>query len=107
MKRLNIYYSEIISSLITKPVKDLLDGLLEKEEESFIYTLTKLKNANETTRLRDIRENMKAYLYFKNLFFQIQNLALQLDLSMETIEYHAQFMIKARIFQISRREINT
>lgn len=104
VKQLNRHYSETIRDLITKPVKGLLDGLLEKEEESFIYTLTKLKNANETARLRDIRENMKAYLYFKNLFFQIQNLALQLDLSMETIEYHAQFVIKARIFQISRRE---
>ncbi|MEI7488027.1 MAG: DUF4158 domain-containing protein [Chryseobacterium sp.] len=104
MKQLNRHYSETIRDLITQPLKDLLDGLLEKEEESFIYTLTKLKNANETARLRGIRENMKAYLYFKNLFFQIQNLALQLDLSMETIEYYAQFVIKARIFQISRRE---
>lgn len=103
MKQLNRHYSETIRDLITQPLKDLLDGLLEKEEESFIYTLTKLKNANETARLRDIRENMKGYLYFKNLFFQIQNLALQLDLSMETIEYHAQFVIKARIFPTSSK----
>ena len=48
MKQLNRYYSETIKDLITQPVKDLLDGLLKKEEESFIYTLTKLKNANET-----------------------------------------------------------
>lgn len=104
LRKLDHYYFEIITSLITQPVQNLLDGLLEKEEEPFVYTLTRLKNPNETTRLRDIRENFKAYLYFKNLYFQIQDLVLQLDLSIEMIEYHAQFVIKARIFQIWRRE---
>lgn len=104
IRKLDYYYSQTISLLLTEPVQNMLDGLLEKEEESFVYTLTRLKNPNETVRLRDIRENFKAYLYFKNLYFQIQNLVLQLDLSIEMIEYHAQFVIKSRIFQISRRE---
>lgn len=104
VKTINEQYLITINSFLSETVQNLLDSLLEKQEQSFVYNLTRLRNANETLRLRDIRENIADYKNFKNLYQQINPITSKLSLSPETIEYYAQFVIKARVFQISRRE---
>jgi DNA-binding Xre family transcriptional regulator len=95
---------QLIDTLLTPSISKLLDNLLSKEQESFTYNITQLKHTNETIKLRDIRENIADYKKFKHLYHQIATITQRLDLSLEMIEYYAHFVIKARVFQISRRE---
>ena len=104
IKTLDEHYFELIDSLLTISTQNLLEGLLKKEEATSTYNLTKLKNPNETIRLRDIRENISDYNYFKNLFHQIEPITSKLELSTEVIDHYAQFVIRSQVFQVSRRE---
>jgi TnpA family transposase len=104
VKKVNNEYMQLIDTLLTPSISKLLDNLLSKEQESFTYNITQLKHTNETIKLRDIRENIADYKKFKHLYHQIATITQRLDLSLEMIEYYAHFVIKARVFQISRRE---
>ncbi|CAA7386633.1 Tn3 family transposase [Chryseobacterium fistulae] len=103
MKMLNNEYISVIDTFLTENTKYMLDRLLEKEEKYPIYNLTRLKTPAEKLSLRNIRDNISDYRYFKELFQELQSIIRHFDFSMEIIEYYALFVIRSQVFQISRR----
>ena len=85
----------------------LLDDLLEKlppdASGRSIHQLARLKNAQELMRLSIIRHNLSLLKDLKKRYQGLFPLLVQLDLSEEMIEYYAEYVLRADVFQVKRR----
>lgn len=85
----------------------LLDDLFEKlppdASGRSIHQLARLKNAQELMRLSIIRHNLSLLKDLKKRYQGLLPLLIQLDLSEEMIEYYAEYVLRADVFQVKRR----
>lgn len=85
----------------------LLDDLLEKlppdASGRSIHQLARLKNAQELMQLSIIRHNLSLLKDLKKRYQGLLPLLVQLDLSEEMIEYYAEYVLRADVFQVKRR----
>lgn len=92
---------------ITPEQTILLDDLLEKlppdASGRSIHQLARLKNAQELMRLSIIRHNLSLLKDLKKRYQELLPLLVQLDLSEEMIEYYAEYVLRADVFQVKRR----
>ena len=102
--------SEKVNSNLSVSNKGLLDALLLENNDSTIkdgkstmYRLTLLKKSNQSTKTSKIKENIRDYKLFKEMYTELFSIIDQIKLSTELIQHYAQFVIKSQVFQISRR----
>src|SRR5260370_15905324 len=94
--------------------KQLLDSLLQVDEAYLAndkqdlkikrYAITLLKRPNQSTKPAKIKENIQDLLTLKDLFEKLQTQVGRLPLSPDMIRHYATIVIKAKIFQIARRD---
>lgn len=96
-----------ISILLDSEKKALLDEFLEKIEADAQenpkpnrYKITNLKKFSHSTKPGKIKGNTDTLKLLKTTFYKLQDVIIQLNLSTETIEYYANWSIKADNFQI-------
>jgi len=68
------------------------------------YKLTLLKKFHQSTRPAKIKKNLKDLNCLQTLFRKLEPVITKLQLRPETIRYYARIVLKAQIFQISRRD---
>jgi hypothetical protein len=90
--------------------RELLDALLDKQESLWQpepqvqrYKLTLLKRFSQSTRPSKIRANIEDLRVLRPLYHEVEAVVDALDLTPEGLRYHANSVLKARIFQVSRR----
>ena len=97
---------ERVALYLTEKQATLLDELLTKLPNDAsgrsIYQLARLKNAQELMKLDAIRQNMSLLKSLKSLYYQLLPLLKQLDLSREMVEYYAEYVLRAEVFQVKR-----
>jgi TnpA family transposase len=85
----------------------VLDELFEKlpadASGRSIHQLARLKNAQELMRLGVIRHNLSLLKDLKKRYHVLLPLLTKLDLSEEMIEYYAEYVLRADVFQVKRR----
>ncbi|GAB3220295.1 Tn3 family transposase [Spirosoma arcticum] len=98
---------ERIATHLTVEQAALLNELLTKLPDDAsgrsIHQLARLKNAQELMRLDVIRRNMSLLKDLKDRYHHLRPLLSRLDLSKEMIEYYAEYVLRAEVFQIKRR----
>lgn len=98
---------ERIATYLTAEQAALLDELLIKLPDDAsgrsIHQLARLKNAQELMRLDVIRQNMSLLKDLKARYHHLRPLLSRLDLSKEMVEYYAEYVLRAEVFQIKRR----
>ncbi|MCY7344730.1 MAG: Tn3 family transposase [Pyrinomonadaceae bacterium] len=120
--RRKLFLSRIIKESLSIEQKQLLDSLLEKEEStSEIYAgsdseknqagfrakLTLLKNPSQSLKPADIKSNLNDWNLLQAIYKQISDVIVKLDLSLETLRYYANSVLKSELFQISRQKDET
>lgn len=122
--RRKLFLSNIIKESLSVEQKQLLDSLLEKEEEEptseingdsdsgntrtgFRAKLTLLKNPSQSLKATDIKSNLSDWNLLQSIYKQISDVIVKLDLSLETLRYYANAVLKSEIFQISRQNDET
>ncbi|MFN4149322.1 MAG: Tn3 family transposase [Candidatus Sericytochromatia bacterium] len=102
---------EKILTLLDEPKKYLLDNFLlkiesetAKDPKSYRYKITNLKKFSHSTKPSKIRENTESLKFFKNIFNELQEIIMALNLSPETIEYYATWSLKAESVQLKNNE---
>jgi hypothetical protein len=98
----------IIREYLTKSQKALLTTLLEKrltesKDETYLINLTGLKRPFHSTKPSLIKENLKDWQTLQNIYHNVSPVVAKLNLSSEAISYYARAVLKAEVFQISRR----
>lgn len=92
---------------ITSEQALLLDELFEKlpadASGRSIHQLARLKNAQELMRLSVIRHNLSLLKDLKKRYRGLLPLLTRLNLSEEMIEYYAEYVLRADVFQVKRR----
>ena len=68
------------------------------------YKITLLKKFHQSTRPAKIKKNLKDLNCLQTLFKELESVITKLQLTPETIQYYAQIVLKAQVFQISRRD---
>ena len=98
---------ERLTKHLTADQVSLLDDLLVKLPDDAsgrsIHQLARLKNAQELMRLSVIRSNMDILKDLKARYASLRPVIQALDLSAEMIEYYAEYVLRADVFQIKRR----
>jgi len=104
---------EKLSKLLDDNKKELLDNLLQKIEseanenkKSKKYKITKLKKFSHSTKPFKIKENTDSLKFFKSIFDNLQEIITSVNLSPETIEYYATWVIKADVSQMTIKNEN-
>ncbi len=120
--RRKLFLSQIIKESLSVEQKQLLDSLLEKEESTsdinansdlennqtgFRAKLTLLKNPSQSLKAADIKSNLTDWNLLQSIYKQISDVIVKLDLSMETLRYYANAVLKSELFQISRQKDET
>ncbi len=120
--RRKLFLSQIIKESLSVEQKQLLDSLLEKEESSleiiadsdseniqtgFRAKLTLLKNPSQSLKTADIKSNLNDWNLLQSIYKQISGIIVKLDLSLETLRYYANAVLKSELFQISRQKDET
>ena len=107
----------VVETRLSLAQRLLLDALLEKEiepkdeagpgnEEAVAvrrYRLTLLKKSFQSTRPSKIKANLVDFQLLHGLYFELEPLILSLGLTHEGLRYYANSVIKAEIFQVTRR----
>jgi TnpA family transposase len=97
----------IIEQSITEDQIVNLNELFEKlppdASGRSIHQLAKLKSAQELLQLGIIRHNLDLLKDLKRRYHIILPLLTRLNLSEEMIEYYAEYVLRAEIFQVKRR----
>ncbi len=68
------------------------------------YKLTLLKKFHQSIRPAKVRENLKDFNCLQTLFRKLNPVITNLQLRPETIQYYTQIVLRAQVFQISRRD---
>lgn len=115
-KALKSYEKTLIDSVeksISNDERELLDNLLEINEEYFAeeksnlklkrYKLTLLKKSNHELKPSKIKENVDDLKIIYALYKELLPIIEGINLSMDTIRYYAQVVIRSQVFQIDRR----
>jgi hypothetical protein len=120
--RRKLFLSQIIKETLSVEQKQLLDSLLEKEGSSsdinadadsennkfgFRAKLTLLKNPSQSLKPADIKSNLNDWNLLQSIYKQISDVIVKLDLSLETLRYYANAVLKSELFQISRQKDET
>ncbi len=120
--RRKLFLSQIINESLSAEQKQLLNSLLEKEESSsefnadsdsennkagFRAKLTLLKNPSQSLKPADIKSNFNDWNLLQSIYKQISDVIVKLDLSLETLRYFANAVLKSELFQISRQKDET
>ncbi len=120
--RRKLYLSRIINESLSAEQKQLLDSLLEKKEITsqinsdadsennkvgYRAKLTLLKNPSQSLKPSDIKSNLNDWNLLQTIYKQVSDVIVKLDLSLETLRYYADSVIKSELFQISRQKDET
>ncbi len=101
----------LVDDHLTKEGRAMLDALLEKEDAPETedapkvqrYRLTLLKKFYHSTKPAKIKANISDLQLLRGLHREIEPMIVALGLSDEGLRYYATSVIKAEIFQVSRR----
>jgi TnpA family transposase len=101
----------LVNERLTMEGRALLDTLLEKEElpeneeppKVQRYRLTLLKKFHHSTKPSKIKANIADLQLLRRLYSAVEPTLLALGLTDEGLRYYANSVIKAEIFQVSRR----
>ena len=110
--RRKLFLSRIIKESLSAEQKQLLDSLLEKEELNlrismqmriqkitkfgFRAKLTLLKNPSQSLKPADIKSNLTDWNLLQAIYKQVADVIVKLDLSLETLRYYANAVLKSR-----------
>jgi Domain of unknown function (DUF4158) len=103
---------KIVDTHLTPEQKQKLDSLLEKGSGSDTdpttsqgqpYRLTLLKKFHQSTKPARIKMNVADWLLLRRLYGEMESIILALGLTHEGLNYYANSVIKAEIFQVTRR----
>jgi len=87
--------------------KTALDSLFDKLPDDTMgrhtYKISRYKSLIELMKLSAIRSNMNTLKELKELYYLLITLINELHLSEELIEYYAQYVLAADVFQIKQR----
>ena len=88
-----------------------LDGLFDKLSDEVLgrntYKISRYKTMAELMRLSAIRENMIKLKELKELYHLLISRINSLKLSDELIEYYANYVLSAHVFQVQQRNKST
>ena len=98
---------ETIETQLSPQQKIALDSLFEKLPDETLgrhtYKILRYKSLIELMKLSAIRSNMNTLKELKELYYLLVSLINNLHLSEELIEYYAQYVLAADVFQIKQR----
>ena len=103
---------KIVSTHLTAAQRQRLDLLLEKEPATEAagtvpqvqrYRLTLLKKFHQSTKPGRIKANLADWQLLSGLYEEVEAVITALGLSHEGLSYYAHAVIKAEIFQVTRR----
>ncbi len=103
---------QIVSTHLTATQRQRLDSLLEKEAATNVdgtmpqvqrYRLTLLKKFHQSTKPGRIKANLADWQLLSTLYGEVESVITALGLSQESLSYYAHAVIKAEIFQVTRR----
>ena len=103
---------QIVSIHLTAAPRQRLDSLLEKEAATNVdgtipqvqrYRLTLLKKFHQSTKPGRIKANLADWQLLSTLYGEVESVLTALGLSHEALSYYAHIVIKAEIFQVTRR----
>jgi TnpA family transposase len=103
---------QLVSTHLTEVQRQRLDALLEKEvtaqADSTLpqvqrYRLTLLKKFHQSTKPGRIKANLADWQLLSTLYGEVESVITALGLSQESLSYYAHAVIKAEIFQVTRR----
>jgi TnpA family transposase len=103
------YLQGIIRQYLTPQDQALLDDLLdntESKEESSIrkrYPLTVLKHISQSMQPHGIAERVGLFRQLKTLFTQLAPLIARLELTDDSIQYYAQYVLDSRTVLLAER----
>ena len=100
-----------VEQTLTAETRALLDGLLIQEtideasapSRTSAYKLTLLKKLSQSTKPSKVKERVADLALIEELYQALQPVLKALALNQEAIQYFAQSVIKAKIFQLVRR----
>lgn len=102
----------IVSTHLTDTQRQRLDALLEKDATTQAdgtlspgqrYRLTLLKKFHQSTKPGRIKANLADWQLLSALYEEMASVLSALGLSQEALSYYAHVVIKAEIFQVTRR----
>jgi TnpA family transposase len=104
--------SAIIERLLDQDTKALLDALLTQEAaadgtapgKTSAYKLTLLKKLSQSTKPSKVKERTGDSLLIEGLYERLQPVLAALALNPDGLRYYAHGVIKAEIFQTTRRD---
>jgi len=98
---------QIINTLLTENQKTALDGLFDKLPDDMLgrntYKISRYKTLKELMKLSAIRENMSKLKELKVLYHLLKDMISSLNISEELIEYYANYVLSAHVFQVKQR----
>ena len=97
---------KLIDSKLTTRTRKLLDALMERDENQQPsklqrYKLTLMKKFSYAIKPAKIKSNVKDLVILRELYQELEPLIETLDLTREGLKYFAQYVLKARTWQIS------
>lgn len=104
---------EIVSARLNDTQRRKLDSLLEKDVGTAAkgtvpqvqrYRLTLLKKFHQSTQPARIKDNLADWQLLCVLYGEMESVITALGLSYEGLSYYAHAVIKAEIFQVTRRD---
>jgi TnpA family transposase len=101
-----------VEHLLTSDTKALLDSLLQQEAadadatpgRTSAYKLTGLKKLSQSTKPSAVKARVADLALIEKSYRSLQPLLEGLGLGPESIQYYAQSVIRAEIFQLTRRD---
>lgn len=102
---------QTVDQHLTVKRRQLLDALLEKDTGSQDaaplkvqrYRLTLLKKSYQSTKPAKIKSNLADFELLRGLYLELEPVITALGLTHEGLRYYANSVIKAEIFQVTRR----
>lgn len=101
----------VIEEQVPPELRELLETLLEKADipaepvpQIQRFKLTLLKKISQSTRPSRIKETVDDWQTLQPLYEKLAPIIVSLDLTHEGLRYYANSVLKAQVFQVSRRE---
>ena len=102
----------IVEGTLTDEMRDLLDVLLRQATDdegsppgkTSAYKLTLLKKLSQSTKPSKVKERVADLALVEKLYQALQGVLAGLGLNQDSIQYLAHGVIKAKVFQLTRRE---
>jgi hypothetical protein len=104
IKQFETQLDQTLTAHLTPQQILLLEELPDDASGRSIHQLARLKNAQELLRLAVIRQNMAILKDLKQRYQSLLPLIKQLNLSTEMIEYYAEYVLRADVFHVKRRQ---